>query len=163
MNRIRIILSLFVLMWMCLSSCNDPLAPFSQIPISIKTDKRQYNLNEDDTIKVTITNNSSQRIFYSTCFDKTIEIIKDDNIIKRIGIPVCRCICSAELKPSESIPINISSLSEKIFKYQEDNFLVDESVMYQIRYSLYYDKAFGDEPIPKELSRSNTFLLSGIE
>lgn len=135
----------------------------SQNPIEIKTDKNQYNLKENDSVKVIITNTSSETIYYSTCFEKTIEIIKKDKILKTIGTPVCYCLCPAELKSGESIPVQISSLTIDNFKSQIKNMLLDESVSYRIRYSLYYDEAFGDEPVPEKFSRSNTFIVTGIE
>lgn len=163
MIRIRNILSLLILLLMCFFGCHDPLAPQSQIPISIKTDKTQYNINEDDSVKVTITNKSPETIFYSTCFAKTIEVLKNDNVIENLGTPVCYCLCPAELKPGESIPVWISSLSTDIFKSRAENLLSGESVSYQIRYSLFYDEAFGEEPVLDKHSRSNRFRLIGIE
>lgn len=163
MNRIRSILTLLLLLLMFLLGCNDPLTPQSQFPISIKTDKNQYHLNQDDFVRVTITNKSSETIFYSTCFEKTIEVMKGNKLLKNAGAPVCYCLCPAELKPGESIPENISSLSTETLKARVGDVLSDESVTYRIRYSLYYDGAFGDEPIPEKFSRSNTFTLSGFK
>lgn len=159
MNKIRSILTLLLLLLMFISGCNDPLNPRGQFPISIKTDKNHYNLNQDDFVTVTITNKSSETIFYSTCFEKTIEAIKDDELIETFGTPVCYCICTAVLKPGESIPENISSLSIETIKSRVENLATDESVSYRIQYSLYYDGAFGDEPVPVKYSRTNKFAF----
>lgn len=151
-----------VVLFLCSSSC-DFLESDNQIPISIKTDKNHYNLNEDDSVKVAITNRSSETIFYSTCALKEIETIKDEKIIKNFGMPICYCICPAELKPGESIPGTISSLSTEIFKSQRENLMPDKPLTYRIQYSLYYDEAFGDDPVPPEYSRSNTFKITRVE
>lgn len=160
MNRVKPIPALLLLLFMFLSECNDPLTPQSQFPISIKTDKNHYNLNEDDSVKVIVTNKSSEAIYYSTCFEKTIEMMKGNKVIKKFGTPVCYCLCPAELKPGESIPEQISSLSIKNFKSQAENLVSDKSLEYRIQFSFYFDEAFGDDPIPREYSRSNTFKIT---
>lgn len=158
MNRYLIFIPLLILI--CLLGCNNPLSLESQHPIQIKTNKDDYNLKKDDSVKVTITNKSSETIYYSTCFAKTIEVVKSNKVVKKLGTPVCYCLCPAELKPGESVPAHLSSVSAEIFKSRLENSVNDKSAGYRIQYSFYYDEAFGDEPIPPEYSRSNTFKIS---
>lgn len=146
-----------------LVGCNNPLSIGGQNPVLIKTDKTQYHFSEDDSVKVSITNQSSETIFYSTCFGKTIEVLHKDKVIETLGTPVCYCLCPAELKPGESIPVRLSSLSTEYFNHQKQNLLSDESLTFRIRYSFYYDEAFGDEPFPENYSRTNKFIIDGIE
>lgn len=162
MNRHFLFIPLLISI--CLSGCNNPLSLNSQNPIEINTDKNQYHVSEDDSVRVRITNTSSETIFYSTCFEKTIEVIKEDKIIKTSGTPVCYCLCPAELKPGQTVPHHLSNFStETLQTHLPENDSGVDSFSYRIRYSFYFDEAFSDEPVPEKFSRSNRFIITGFE
>lgn len=148
---------ILLILFTCCISCNI-LNSNNHPHIDIQTDKNHYNLNTDDLIKVTITNKSDRVIHYSTCLSKSLEVVKKNQPEKTLGLPVCYCLCPAELKPGESMPVHISSISAEAF--QVDDQESKEPLTYRIKYSLYYDDAFGDDPVPTEYSRSNKFTIT---
>ncbi len=154
-----LIYTLFIL-FACSVSC-DILSSNNHSNIDIQTDKKKYDLRKDDLIKVTITNKSDRIIHYSTCLSKSLEVVKKNQSEKTLGLPVCYCLCPAELKPGESMPIHISSVSAEAFRVDDQTSI--EPLTYRIKYSLYYDEAFGDDPIPTEYSRSNKFTITTTE
>jgi len=128
------------------------------LSLEITTDKSTYVLSEDDLVAVTIKNTSNKTVFYSTCFERRVEILENDIQIDTIHFPVCECICTAELKPGEEMPIDHSSV--QISTIQNHNqFQEGENIHYRIKYALFEDKAWGDKPLPKEERRSNQFKL----
>lgn len=155
---------IFVLGILCLCSAScDLLSSDNSIPIHIETNKKHYNLKTDDSVEVTITNKSKQTIHYSTCLSKTIEVVKKNKIVQTSGLPVCYCLCPAELKPGESMPVHNSSISVKSFQFHNNYRESTEPVEYRIKYSLFFDEAFGDAPVPPEYSRSNTFTITRVD
>lgn len=159
MNRYFLII--FLLISCGYLGCNNPLSLNSQNPIEIKTEKNRYHVSEDDSVKVTITNTSSETIYYSTCFAKTIEVIKEGKVIQTSGTPVCYCLCPAELKPGQTVPHHLSSFStEALQTHLPEHDSGADPFAYRIKYSFYFDEAFGDEPVPEKFSRSNTFRIT---
>lgn len=152
----------FILIAVCLltiliSSCGL-LNSDEAASLEINTDQSVYVLTEDDSVFVTIKNNSNTAIFYSTCFEKQIEILEDDKHIDTIHFPVCECICAAELKQGEEIPLSLSSLN--ISNFDEHNQFQDgENITYRIKYALFEDKAWGEKPLSSNERRSNQFKL----
>ncbi len=146
----------------CLTGCNlissdsDDYAP---VPIKIQTDKAHYNLKDDESVEVTITNRSSRTLYYSTCLPKAVEMISGKKITQTIGLPVCYCLCPAELKPGEMMPVHISTIS--LQQRFVDDVPPEKSVSYRIRYSFHLDETFGDKPVAPKYSRSNKFTLTG--
>ncbi|MEX2411648.1 MAG: hypothetical protein WD607_09840 [Candidatus Paceibacterota bacterium] len=126
--------------------------------LEIKTDKNIYVITEDDSVFVTIKNTSNKTVFYSTCFEKRIEILESDVLIDTIHFPVCECICAAELKPGEEMPLNRSSHNLSNID-QHNQFREGENISYRMKYALFEDKAWGEKPLPKNERRSNQFKL----
>lgn len=154
------ITTFILLLLVCVFTGCDLLSSDNQTPIHIKTDKNQYSLAKDDSIQVTIINTSFKTIHYTTCYPKSVEMLRENVIVKKFGFPICYCICPAELKPGEKMPTNISGVALKQRFLNSDS---DEDVSYRIRYFFYFDEAFGDDPVSPEYSRSNTFSITGIE
>lgn len=126
--------------------------------LEIKTDKNSYVVTQDEFISVTIKNTSEKTVYYSTCFEKRLEILDDNVKIDAIPFPVCECICAASLNPGESIPadvgrLNISNIHEDE-KFQEGN-----NISYRLVYTLHEDEAWGDKPLPEKDRTSNQFRL----
>jgi len=128
------------------------------ISIEIMTDKDIYVITEDDSVFVSIKNTSSKTVYYSTCFEKRIEILENDVQIDTIHFPVCECICAAELEPGKEIPLNRSSHNISNI-HQHSQFQTGENISYRIKYALFEDKAWGEKPLPTNLRRSNQFKL----
>ncbi len=152
-----LIFVLGILFTIVVSSCGM-LNSEENLSIEIKTDKSIYVISEDDSVAVTIKNTSNKTIFYSTCFEKRIEIFENDIQVDTINFPVCECICATELRPGEIIPLNRSSIQISNI-HDHNQFQEGENIDYRIKYALFKDKAWGDKPLPKNERRSNKFKL----
>jgi len=129
--------------------------------LHIQTDKEIYSLSDDEFIEVNITNRSFRTFHYSTCFGKTVEVLRDEKVKNSINLPICYCICPAELKPGRQIDNEISRISISEIRRFADTLHVDQSISYRIRYQIYSDKVvFTNHTPPPELPRSNEFKLT---
>lgn len=127
--------------------------------LHIQTDKEIYSFSDDEFIEVNIINRSLRTFHYSTCFGKTIEVLRDGKVKNKIGLPICYCICPAELKPGRQIDNNISRVSIREIRRFADTLHVDQTISYRIRYQIYSDKVFGNHSPPADLPRSNEFKI----
>ena len=129
--------------------------------LHIQTDKEIYSLSDDEFIEVNITNRSFRTFHYSTCFGKTVEVLRDGSVENNIGLPICYCICPAELKPGRQIDNEISRVNISEIRRFADTLHVDQSISYRIRYQIYSDKVvFTNHTPPPDLPRSNEFKFT---
>ena len=127
----------------------------------IQTDKEIYSLSDDEFINVDIMNRSFRTFHYSTCFGKTVEVLRDGKVKNKIGLPICDCICPAELKPGRQIDNEISRVNISEIRRFSDRLHVDQSISYRIRYQIYSDKVvFTNHTPPPDLPRSNEFKFT---
>lgn len=123
----------------------------------IQTDNEIYSFSDNEFIEVNIINRSLRTFHYSTCLGKTIEVLRDGKVKNKIGLPICYCICPAELKPGRQIDNNISRVSIREMRRFADTLHVDESISYRISYQIYSNKVFENHSSPSDYPRSNEF------
>lgn len=134
------------------------LSPEESPSLDIETDKKIYDLNQDEYIAVQIENSSGQTIYYSSCLARELEIIDDGELADTIPFGVCYCLCPATLEPGDQVAPGVSNVLLAVLKDKADRLLPEETASYRIKYSFYEDESWGEKLSDNEL-RSNEFDL----
>ncbi len=126
--------------------------------IQILTNNNTYNIDSSATIKLLITNNSQNSIYYICSGDIYLEELNDGMVIeewKVNGFEECLAIRSIE--PKERKEYNFTYASEfSVFKLQ--NATYTQSVQYRFRIDFYFDENLESE-LTADAKYSNEIYL----
>ena len=136
-----------------------PTESAAQAPLSFRTDQEHYDLQEDETIVVTVTNTSRRILFYNTCMTKEVHELIQDTVVAQIGFPVCRAFNIKALHPSESIVLRVSLV--QIEKLQEQLHFEEDSRFRVLFRSFYWHTNYDapDVRMDEALLKTNAFEI----
>lgn len=127
--------------------------------IQVLTNTNTYNIDSSVTIKLLITNNSPNPIYYICSGDIYLEEIKERIVIgewKVYGFEECLAIHSIEQK--ETKEYNFTYTSEpSVFKLQDA--IYSQNVQYRFRVDFYYDKNLETELITGDKHSNEIYIL----
>lgn len=69
--------------------------------VDINTDQRVYSFSDSTNIQLIFANQSADTLYYNYCMTKTLEEMRDGEVLNALPFPVCLCKCPRNLVPGE--------------------------------------------------------------